>query len=193
MVEWHTKSTRKPSGGLLKSVNAHDKKLSERGGIIALTRVAEPDQESKRKPVRSRGKHHKIKALRIHHATVTDSTTQKTQKWEIKSVKQNQANKLYVRRNIITRNAIIEVQKDSQVQLARVTSRPGQSGSVEAILLTQAESHALEAEAQAKKASKKTRKETKKKPKPTPVEEENVSEKTEKEAKTSEIVLEKKS
>lgn len=146
MVEWHTKSRRKASGGLRRSILARDKKLSERGGDPALTKIAEPNQPSKHKTVKAMGTIHKVKALRASKASITDSKTNKTKVMEITTVKQNRANRLFVRRNIITQNAIIEAKDAEKNVLARVTSRPGQSGIVSAVLLTAEETRAFEAE-----------------------------------------------
>ena len=55
----------------------------------------------------------------------------KTQKTTIKTVVENKADKDFVRRNIITKGAIIETELGKAV----VTSRPGQHGTVNAKLL----------------------------------------------------------
>jgi small subunit ribosomal protein S8e len=50
---------------------------------------------------------------------------------EIENVVENPANTNYARRNIVTKGAIVETSEGR----ARVTSRPGQSGQVNAVLL----------------------------------------------------------
>ncbi|MAH43266.1 30S ribosomal protein S8e [archaeon] len=55
----------------------------------------------------------------------------KAEKAEITSVVENSANKDYIRRNVITKGAIIETDKGKAV----VTSRPGQHGTVNAKLI----------------------------------------------------------
>ena len=50
------------------------------------------------------------------------------------AVEENKANRLYTRRNIITKGAIINVKINGKEQTAKVTSRPGQSGVVQAVL-----------------------------------------------------------
>ena len=60
-----------------------------------------------------------------------DRRTKKTVKSKILSVLENPANPNYVRRNIITKGAII----DTDIGTARVTSRPGQHGMINAILI----------------------------------------------------------
>ena len=52
-------------------------------------------------------------------------------KTEIISVVENPANIHYVRRNIMTKGAIIE----TELGKAKITSRPGQTGTINAILI----------------------------------------------------------
>ncbi|MBW3022802.1 30S ribosomal protein S8e, partial [Candidatus Woesearchaeota archaeon] len=52
-------------------------------------------------------------------------------KAKIKTVADSPANKHYVRRNIITKGAIVETDKGK----AKITSRPGQDGTVNAVLI----------------------------------------------------------
>ena len=87
--------------------------------------------EPKKKVERGRGGNAKIKILRDKHACVTDSKSGKTEKVEIIRVVENPANIDYDRRGVITKGAIIETPKG----LARVTSRPGQNGVINAILI----------------------------------------------------------
>ena len=51
------------------------------------------------------------------------------------SVHQNDANRLFTRRNIITKGALIRVKLDGSERIAKVSSRPGQDGAVNAILV----------------------------------------------------------
>ena len=60
-----------------------------------------------------------------------DSKTGKSSKVKIKSVVENPADMHFVRRNIITKGAIIETEKGK----AKVTSRPSQDGIVNAVLI----------------------------------------------------------
>jgi small subunit ribosomal protein S8e len=60
-----------------------------------------------------------------------DPATNRVIKSKIKTVKENPANPHYVRMNIITKGAVIE----TDAGLARVTSRPGQHGVVNAVLI----------------------------------------------------------
>ncbi len=79
---------------------------------------------------RTRGGGVKRVALACKTANVTDPSTGRAQKVEITRVLKNEANPDYQKRGVITRGAIIE----TAIGEARVTSRPGQDGVVNAIL-----------------------------------------------------------
>jgi len=83
------------------------------------------------KTVRTKGDNRKSRAKTINIAHVIDPKTNNTEKTEIISVLKNEANIHYVRRNIINKGAIIETKKGK----AKVTSRPGQTGNVNAVLI----------------------------------------------------------
>ena len=68
-------------------------------------------------------------ALTINAANIISKG--KSQKTKILSVIENTADPHFVRRNIVTKGAII----DTELGKARVTSRPGQKGVVDAVLL----------------------------------------------------------
>ena len=87
----------------------------------------------KNKKVRTRGNNQKIRSMTNNIAFVVDPKTGKTTKTEIISVVDNQANIHYVRRNIMNKGAII----DTKLGKAKITSRPGQSGNINAILISQ--------------------------------------------------------
>jgi len=86
----------------------------------------------KRKPIRTRGHNRKSRVLTSDVAYVVDPKTNKTTKTEIVTVVENLANIHYVRRNIMNKGAII----NTKLGKARITSRPGQSGVINAVLLT---------------------------------------------------------
>ena len=77
----------------------------------------------------SRSKAKKIRALSTDKVTVSDG--EKSITATIENVVSNAANLNYVRRNVITKGAII----DTSEGRARVTSRPGQIGQVNAVLV----------------------------------------------------------
>jgi len=85
-----------------------------------------------RKIIRTRGKNQKIQLKTTNLAYVLDPKTNKTTKTDIVTVKENAANIHYVRRNIMNKGAIIE----TKIGKARITSRPGQCGIINAILIS---------------------------------------------------------
>ena len=72
-----------------------------------------------------------LRNLSCDFANLVDPKTGKAEKVKILSVKENKANIHFVRMNVITKGAIIE----TDLGQARVTSRPGQEGNVNAILI----------------------------------------------------------
>ncbi|MFB6165645.1 MAG: 30S ribosomal protein S8e [Haloarculaceae archaeon] len=115
------RSTRKRTGGRRRP--NHKKKKHELGEESTETQVGEP----KLKFVDTRGNTTKIRAITTDTATVASDG--ETVRAEIENVAENEANPNYARRNIITHGAIIETSEGR----ARVTSRPGQDGQVNAV------------------------------------------------------------
>ncbi len=128
MGVWHGKSKRKPSGGKLRM--ARGKRKYEMGREPVETQFGD---EEKRKKVRVRGGNLKVKLRVASYANVTDATAGKTVKAKILGVEKNPASVDYSRRKIITKGAIIR----TELGLAKVTSRPGQDGVVNAVLMEQ--------------------------------------------------------
>ncbi|MEM4755791.1 MAG: 30S ribosomal protein S8e [Candidatus Woesearchaeota archaeon] len=120
------RSVRKPSGGKYHAYRK--KKMYEAGSSPALTKV---DKTTKVRKVRAKGGIIKLKTLTVAYANVLDPKTKKAQKAAIKTVVENTANRNYVRRNIFNKGAIIE----TELGKAKVTSRPGQDGVVNAVLV----------------------------------------------------------
>jgi small subunit ribosomal protein S8e len=117
---------RKLTGGKKRAYRS--KKKYEAGGFPAETVLGEP----KRKATRGMGGNGKIKALTDKYASVTDPKSGKTEKSEITRVVKNAANVDYNRRGVITKGAEIE----TEMGLAKVTSRPGSDGVINAVLIT---------------------------------------------------------
>lgn len=92
--------------------------------------------ERKQKLSRGRGGNIKIKILSEKRVSVTDPKTGKTEKTEVLRVVKSPANIDYNRRGVITKGALIETSQG----LARVTSRPGQHGILNAVLTGQEKS-----------------------------------------------------
>jgi small subunit ribosomal protein S8e len=127
MALWQGKSKRKPTGGRL--VQNRKKRRYEIGREPLLTNLGE---ESLRK-YRTMGGNSKVKMLSAAYANVVDPKTNQVKRVKIVTVKVNPANPNYVQRNIVNRGATIQ----TDLGMARVTSRPGQDGTVNAVLLTE--------------------------------------------------------
>ena len=119
------RSKRKASGGRYKSTLSKRKHMI--GRLAAMTKVG----VAKLKSVRTKGGGDKAKLLSIDVANVLDPKTKKASKAKITDVVENPANRYFVRRNVITKGTIIETEKGK----AKVTSRPGQDGTVNAVLI----------------------------------------------------------
>ncbi len=122
MARSQFRSRKKISGGSYKDFRK--KKQRYAAGEPAFTKV---EEESKLKKVRTLGGNAKNKLLTASEANVIMKDG-KAKKVKIKKVVENPANRHYVRRNIITKGAVIE----TEVGKAVVTSRPGQHGIVNA-------------------------------------------------------------
>jgi small subunit ribosomal protein S8e len=125
MSLWQGESARKPSGGRL--ILARKKRRFEVAPEDAETKLGEHTQ----KLIRSRGNAQKVKLLATNTINVTDAKTGKTSKATIKTVTENPANIHYVRRNILTKGAVVDTDKGK----VKVTSRPGQSGTLSGVLV----------------------------------------------------------
>jgi small subunit ribosomal protein S8e len=80
---------------------------------------------------RARGGNVKLSVKRTSYANVLDPSTGKVKKVKILKVIKNPANRDYERRGVITKGAIVE----TELGTARIRSRPGQDGVVNAILI----------------------------------------------------------
>ena len=126
VVNQRARSNRKPSGGMYKL--ARSKRKFEKGSKPTLTRV---DQKHAVKTVKTKGNGRKMKVMTAKYANVYDPKTKKSSKTEVETVNETAANRHFVRSNIIVKGTIIT----TKLGKARVTSRPGQDGTVNAILV----------------------------------------------------------
>lgn len=125
MAKWQGRSLKKPSGGRIWP--SRHKRKREMG-----SEFLEPKIGSKKvMKIRAFGGWRKKRLLSIDVANVVDPKTGTAQKAKIITVVQNPADMHFVRRNILTRGAIIE----TELGKAKVTNRPGQVGTVEAVLI----------------------------------------------------------
>ncbi len=117
------RSRRKVSGGRYSSYRK--KKSYDLGRESAFTKVA----KRKTRKIKMRSGNVKIILLSCDVANVFDGKNYK--KVKIQTIIENPANRHFVRRNILTKGAIIQ----TEIGKARVTSRPGQEGSINAVLI----------------------------------------------------------
>jgi small subunit ribosomal protein S8e len=113
---------RKRTGGRRRP--ASDKKKHQLGTEFTETQVG----DAKIKTVDARGGTEKVRAITTETASV--AIDGEVVAAEIENVAENPSNPNYARRNIITKGAILETSEGR----ARVTSRPGQDGQVNAVL-----------------------------------------------------------
>ena len=118
----HARSTKKRTGGRRRAVRK--KRKHELGSAPTETQVG----EHKLKVVETHGGNTKVRAIETDVASI--ATEDGVESATIEDVVENASNPNYVRRNIITKGAIIE----TDMGRARVTSRPGQDGQVNAVL-----------------------------------------------------------
>jgi len=116
------RSRRKPTGGLYKKIRK--KKKRDFGSDFIPVKLG----EKRKKVVRGLAGIKKQRLLQIDKANVFDSSG-KAQITKILSVKENPSNPHFVRMGIVTKGAIIE----TELGMAKVVSRPGQDGVVNAI------------------------------------------------------------
>ena len=125
MALWQGKSRRKPTGG--RRVPSASKRKFEIGREKQYTKLGAESL----KQYRGAGGNVKVGMLAAEYANVVDKKTNTVKKVKIVNVKANPADPNYIQRNILNKGATIE----TEIGDAVVTSRPGQDGAVNAILL----------------------------------------------------------
>ncbi|MEM2122855.1 MAG: 30S ribosomal protein S8e [Candidatus Bathyarchaeia archaeon] len=126
MTKWHwSLDKRRKSGGKRRPFRG--KRAYERGGSPTETRLGDKHLKAKR----VRGGNMKLALLACRDVNIMDPSSGKAQKAEIKDVLENPANREYQKREIITKGAVIA----TSLGKARVTSRPGQDGVINAVLI----------------------------------------------------------
>lgn len=127
MAIWQGKSVRKLTGARAKA-NRNKRKM-EFGRDPAETKIG----DRKIKKIRTKGGKEKIRLTNEQKINVVDIKNNQMQVADILSVVENQANSHFVRRNIITKGAVV----DTSVGKVKVTSRPGQHGIINGIIISQ--------------------------------------------------------
>ncbi|MAG01794.1 30S ribosomal protein S8e [Candidatus Pacearchaeota archaeon] len=116
---------RKISGG-----KYHKQKKKKKHALPGIERKVKL-RETKQKVVRDRSGTKRAVLLSSDYANVIDLKTKKSTKTKIKNVLETPSNRFFARQNILLKSAIIE----TELGKAKITNRPSQEGSVQAVLL----------------------------------------------------------
>ena len=125
MAKSQLKSKRQVSGG--RYIDARKKKLRELGREATLTKVG----DKRNRTIRIMGGKTKIVSLSNNIINVYDNKDKKYKKIKIKTILENSANRHFVRRNIVTKGAIV----DTEIGKVKITSRPGQENVLNGVLI----------------------------------------------------------
>lgn len=82
--------------------------------------------------IRTMGSNRKLRLLSAETANLFDPKSKSFKQIKIKTISDNPANRHFIRRNIMTKGSVI----DTEIGKARITSRPGQDGVVNAVLIS---------------------------------------------------------
>ncbi|MDR2698770.1 MAG: 30S ribosomal protein S8e [Candidatus Methanoplasma sp.] len=126
MALWQGKSRRKPTGG--RRVFSRGKRKFEISREKQFTKIG---KQSLKHYVGRGGANMKTCLLLADYANVVDKKTNTIQKAKILNVTVNPADPNYVQRNIINKGARIKTELGDAI----VTSRPGQDGAINAVLV----------------------------------------------------------
>ena len=117
---------RKQSGALYKDYRK--KRQYELGREPSSTRLG----NKKVRVIRVLGAHRKFRMVSADTANLFDPKSKSFKQVKIKTITDNPANRYFIRRNIITKGSVI----DTEFGKARITSRPGQDGVINAVLIS---------------------------------------------------------
>lgn len=128
MSHYQGRDVKKPTGGRIH--RAREKKRFELGSAPTETLMGTKGDEVRR-DIRGHGGNSKTRLDEAVFVNVTDPSTKETKKVRLLKVKDNPSNVDYARRGVITKGAIVETELGD----AKVSSRPGQDGLLNAILV----------------------------------------------------------
>jgi len=120
-----SRSKRKITSGRYKTYRK--KRLHELGNLPRLTKLG----ERKSRLIKGKFSSYKQVLFNIDVANVYDPKNKKYSKVKIITIVDNPANINFIRRNIMNKGAVIKTELGN----AKITSRPGQDGNVNAILI----------------------------------------------------------
>lgn len=121
------KSTRKSTGG--RYIENRGKRKAGLGREPSNTRL----DEKRLRIIRTRGGNEKLRLASENKINLFNPENNTAETVEIITVLENSADPNYVRRNIITKGAIVETSAGK----AKVTSRPGQDGVINGVLINE--------------------------------------------------------
>ncbi len=127
MARSQARSKRKYTGKKYKYFHKKRKRELERPSIE--TQIG----QEKKKKQRTLGGNYKLKLFSSTFINVTDLTTNKTSKVKILKFESNAASKDLNRRHILTKGAVVE----TELGKATISSRPGQHGILNGILISE--------------------------------------------------------
>jgi small subunit ribosomal protein S8e len=122
---WQGRSVRRATGGRYRP--SQGKRRNEIGSAPTDTHIG----DDRRKIIRTFGGTLKVRAMRARYANVANRSTGEIKRVQIETVEENGANPNYVRRNLLTKGAVVR----TEIGRARIISRPGQDGVINAVLI----------------------------------------------------------
>jgi len=118
--------------GSKEALRKRKKRKHELGSSPTKTKIGEKDRRRNNK---RRGGNIKVRVSTANQVNLLDPEEGEHKQTEVQDVKENPSNRNYARENVITKGAIIDTPEGE----ARVTSRPGQDGTINAVLVTEEE------------------------------------------------------
>ena len=120
------RSRRKPTSGRYKDYRK--KRQYELGRLPSFTKLG----KKRIQVIRTRGANRKLRLLSIDSANLFDPKTKTFKQAKVKTITDNPANRHFIRRNIMTKGSVI----NTEFGKARITSKPGQDGVINAVLIS---------------------------------------------------------
>jgi small subunit ribosomal protein S8e len=117
---------RKETGG--RYIAYRKKKQYELGREPSFTKLG----KKKMLVLRVMGANRKLRMLSADTANLYDPKSKLFKQIKIKTITDNPANRHFIRRNIMTKGSVI----DTELGKAKITSRPGQDGVINAVLIS---------------------------------------------------------
>ena len=126
MAVSQARSRLKPTGGRYKDYRK--KRQHELGREPSFTKLG----KKRIQIIRTMGNNRKLRLLSADTANLFDPKSKTFKQVKIKTITDNPANRHFIRRNIMTKGAVV----DTELGKAKITSRPGQDGVVNAVLIS---------------------------------------------------------